>query len=83
MMSETADAMERLASAHAALKAEGLTRLRALSMEQRSTLIEAACEAAVLILRSRAEAGLPPAAPAPWPASTRAFFKRHAARVRT
>ena len=83
MNHEFAETMDRLAKAHAALKADDLVRLRSLSMEQRGALIEAACAAAADIQRSRAAAGLPPSGPAPWPASTREFMKRHAARVRT
>ena len=80
---EAAAKMNDVAGAHAALKADDLVRLRALSMEERSALIESACEAAAIIQRSRLAAGLPPVATAPWPASTWEFLKRHAARVRT
>jgi hypothetical protein len=83
MNREFAETMDQLAKAHGALKAGDLVRLRSLSMEQRGALIESACAAAAVIQRSRAAAGLPPSAPAPWPASTREFMKRHAARVRT
>jgi hypothetical protein len=80
---EAAAKMNELAKAHAALKADDLVRLRSLSMRERSTLIESACKAAAIIQRSRMAAGLPPVEPAPWPASTWEFLKRHAARVRT
>ncbi len=80
---ESTETMNQLARAHAALKADDLVRLRCLSMDQRGALIESACVAAAVIQRSRAAAGLPPSGPAPWPASTRDFLKRHAARVRT
>ncbi len=82
MVSEDAAKMDALAKAHAALKADDLLHLQSLSMRERSALIESACEAAAVIQRSRIAAGLPPVAPAPWPASTWEFLKRHAARVR-
>ncbi len=83
MESKDVAKLNGLAGAHAAIKADDLVRLRLLSMRERSTLIESACEAAAIIQRSRMVAGLPPVAPAPWPASTWEFSKRHAARVRT
>ena len=83
MNHEFAETMDQFAKAHAALKADDLVRLRLLSMDQRGALIESACVAAAVVQRSRAAAGLPPSVPAPWPASTREFLKRHAARVRT
>ncbi len=83
MESEDATKMNELAKAHAARKADDLLRLRSLSMAQRSALLESACEAAAIILRSRIAAGLPRSEPAPWPASTWEYLKRHAARVRT
>jgi len=83
MDSTQAAKMDGLAKAHAALKADDFLRLRSLSMAQRSALLESACEAAAIIERSRIAAGLPPVEPAPWPASTWEFLKRHAARVRT
>jgi hypothetical protein len=57
-----------------------MERLRASSLRERGVMIELACEAAVTIDRSRRAAGLP-AAPAPWPASTWEFLRKHAARV--
>jgi len=75
--------MNKLVEAHAALKGGDLLRLRSLSMAQRGALIESACESAAIIQQSRKVAGLPPVEPAPWPASTWEFLKRHAARVRT
>jgi hypothetical protein len=83
MNHEFAGTINQLDRSHAALKADDIVRLRSLSMEQRGALIEAACLAAADIQRSRAAAGLPPSGPAPWPAATREFMKRHAARVRT
>ncbi|MGO8747400.1 MAG: hypothetical protein ACLQNE_15560 [Thermoguttaceae bacterium] len=83
MGSVPAAKMNELVGAHAALKADDLLRLRSLSMAQRSALLESACEAAAIIQRIRIAAGLPRTEPAPWPASTWEFLKRHAARVRT
>jgi len=82
MKQRAAETMDRLVSAHGAMKTEQLERLRSLSLVERGALIAAAREAAAIIQRSRAAAGLPPSTPAPWPASTREFMKRHAARVR-
>jgi hypothetical protein len=45
-------------------------------------LIESACEAAAVILRSRLAAGLPPVERDPLPQSTWDFLAEHAARVR-
>ena len=51
-------------------------------MRQRAELLEAACEAAAEIQRSRLAAGLPPVQRAPWPASTWEFLKKETARAR-
>ena len=59
-----------------------IARLRELSVRERSVLIELACESAAVMDRSRLAAGLPAVEPAPWPASTWEFFRKHAARVR-
>ena len=69
-------------AAHDASDKEDIARLRALSMEERAKLIESACEAAAVIYRSRLAAGLPDITPAPWPASTWEFLRKHATRVR-
>jgi uncharacterized protein YhbP (UPF0306 family) len=69
--------------AHVAAETGDVARLRALSMRERSRLIESACEAASAIYRSRLAAGLPGAQRAPWPASTWEFFRKQAARVRS
>ncbi|MDA1050519.1 MAG: hypothetical protein O3C40_08560 [Planctomycetota bacterium] len=53
--------------------------LRAMSMEQRGRMIAAACKTAAAIQRGRIASGLPAPTPAPWPASTIAFLRRHAA----
>jgi hypothetical protein len=83
MTSKTAAAMAEAVKAHDAADAEETMRLRGLSPRERSALIESACEAAALIRRSRLAAGLPDVEPAPWPASTWDFLRRHAARVRS
>jgi len=75
--------MNEQAAAHVAAESGNVARLRALSMQERSRLIESACEAAAAIYRSRLAAGLPGAQRAPWPASTWDFFRKQAARVRS
>jgi hypothetical protein len=74
--------IDKQIAAHAAADAAETARLRAMSMKERSRLLELACEAAAELQRSRLAAGLPAAEPAPWPASTWEFLRRHAARVR-
>ena len=81
-MGEKTTALARAIAAHGTCDNEDIARLRALSMEERGRLIEAACEAAVVIRRGRLAAGLPDAPPAPWPESTWEFLREHAARVR-
>jgi hypothetical protein len=76
-------AVNKQAVAHVAAEAGNVARLRALSMQQRSRLIESACETAAVIYRSRRAAGLPDVQRAPWPASNWEFLRRHAARVRS
>ena len=75
--------MSEQAAAHVAAEAGNAARLRALSMHERSRLIESACEAAAIIYRSRLAAGLPGIQRAPWPASTWEFLRKQAARVRS
>ncbi len=75
--------MNDQAAAHVAAKTGNFARLRALSMHERSHLIESACESAAVIYRSRLAAGLPGVKRAPWPASTWEFFRKQAARVRS
>lgn len=70
-------------AAHDAADGAEIVRLRALSLRDRGRLIEAACEAAAVIYRSRLAAGLGEVEPDCWPASTWEFFRRHAARVRS
>jgi hypothetical protein len=55
-----------------------LEELRTLSLAERGELIASACRTASLIQQSRMEGGLPPARPAPWPASTWALLRKHA-----
>jgi hypothetical protein len=69
--------------AHEAAHQTEYARLRTLSVRERSEMIEAACEAAAEIRRSRLAAGLPDVEPAPWPASTWEFLREQAARVRS
>jgi len=83
MASEHRALVEKQADAHAAADRQALARLRALTMDERGQLIEAACEAAAIIHRSRLAAGLADVEPAPWPASTWDFLRKHAARVRS
>ena len=75
--------IDKQVAAHRATEEEDIARLRALSMRERGILLEAACEAAAEIERSRLAAGLPPIQPDPWPESTWEFFRKHAARVRS
>ena len=63
MKQSPAEAMNALTEAHAALKAGEYVRLRALTMDERSTMVAAACKAAIAIQRSRIEAGLRPIVP--------------------
>jgi hypothetical protein len=51
--------------------------LRALTLEERGRMIDAACRSAASILESRRRAGLPDARPIPWPESTLEFLRRH------
>ena len=83
MADDPAEAMRKLVEAHAAMDAEDIARLRAMSMRERSCLLTSACEAAAAICRSRLAAGLGPVEPVPWPASTWEFLKEHAARFKT
>jgi hypothetical protein len=55
-----------------------IARLRALTMEQRGQMIDEACRLARLIEDSKVKQGFPPTAPAPWPASTWEFLRKHA-----
>ena len=83
MAGKAARVMDRLIKAHEEVRGEDIARLRMLSMRERGELIASACRAAAVFYRSRLAAGLPDVEPAPWPASTWEFLKRHAARVRS
>lgn len=80
---EFASAMEETVKAHSTADQQDTASLRALSPEERAVLIERACEAAAAIERSRLAAGLPNAAPNPWPASTWDFLREHASHAHT
>jgi hypothetical protein len=80
---ESAAAMEKVVKAVEAANEQELVRLRGLSLRERGMLLAAACEAAAEIERGRIAAGLPPSQPAPWPASTWEFLKKHASRFRS
>jgi len=82
MAEKTAVSMAEAIRAHCAADEAEIARLRALGERERGRLIESACEAAAEIYRSRLAAGLPDVEPAPWPASTWEFLRKHAARVR-
>jgi hypothetical protein len=75
--------LEELIRLHGQLESEEIVRLRALSDKERGELIFLACEAAAIITRGRRASGLPEPSPAPWPSSTWAFLKEHAARGRS
>ena len=83
MTRQTAITTDESAKAHAAADADDVARLRSLSDAERSRMIESACEAAALIDRNRLAAGLGDVEPAPWPASTWEFLRKHAADVRS
>jgi hypothetical protein len=83
MATQPATITDKTTQAHAAADADDIARLRSLSEAERSRMIELACEAAAAIHRDRLAAGLGEAEPAPWPASTWEFLRKHAARVRS
>lgn len=83
MTGQSAAIMNDTVKAHAASREEDFARWRGLSMRERAALIEQACEAAATTERDRIAAGLPAVKPAPWPASTWEFLRKHAARVRS
>jgi hypothetical protein len=68
--------------AHARADAAEFARLQTLNLHERAKILEAACEAAMDIERSRLAGGLPKSEPAPWPESTWEFLHRHASHVR-
>ena len=77
------DFIERQITAHGMADREEVLRLRGLGMEERSKLLEPACEAAIVIHRSRLAAGLPFMGRVPWPASTWEFLRKQTAHVRS
>ena len=75
-------AIGRAIQGHAIADALETQRVRSLSEHQRAAMLEAACFAAAEIERSRLVAGMAPSEPAPWPASTREFLRKHALNAR-
>ena len=61
---------------------EDILRLRAMTPDERGVLFSQACVLAAKIARSRAESGLPPPEPAPWPESTWEMLRKAAANAR-
>jgi hypothetical protein len=76
-----ADRLAAQVAAQEAANAEDVARLRELSLEERGQMLEAACRAAAELAAARRAAGLPDAEPAPWPASTIEFLRKHAQNV--
>lgn len=72
---------EQMAEVHNAAEAAEAARLRLLDARERGKLIEAACESAAEIYRSRLAAGLGEVEPARWPDSAWEFMRKHAARA--
>jgi hypothetical protein len=64
------------------LERSDVDRLRGMSMRERATMIEAACDGAVEIEISRGRMGLPPSTPAPWPESTWKYLAEWTRRAR-
>jgi hypothetical protein len=67
-----------LSNPKAALLDDELAALKRLSLDEHGRLIESACRTAAEILAGRRRCGLPDEQPAPWPASTVEFLKKHA-----
>jgi len=65
-----------------ALEQTDIAALRAMSDRERGALIDAACAAGAEIEAARAQMGLPPVTPAPWPESTWIFLAEWARRAR-
>jgi hypothetical protein len=74
--------IDRMTQAQQDANEREFQRLRELSLEERGQMLQAACRAVAQIAAHRRAAGLPDPLPAPWPASTLDFLKRHAAHVR-
>ena len=83
-MSIEQKATERLA-AHVAgqelTNAAQLACLQGLSLEEHGEMLDAACRAAAELAAVRRAAGFLDPEPAPWPASTLEFLRRHAQHV--
>ena len=62
---------------------DDIAYLRSLTLEERAQMLASACRAAARIQEGRLASGLPPAQPAPWPASTLEFMRRHAPNARS
>ncbi|MBI1900595.1 MAG: hypothetical protein HYS13_05735 [Planctomycetia bacterium] len=77
-----AEKIANTVAAHEAADQAELEKLRAMSIEERGRMIQAACRAAWEIHCSRIRAGLPPIPPDPWPESTIEFMRKHAAKFR-
>jgi len=63
-------------------EADRVRRLRGLTLAERGEMLRAACRTAAVMAQSRAACGLPPAEPAPWPASTWEFLAACARKAR-
>jgi len=81
-MNTDLSAINRMSKAQTDANEVEFRRLRELSLEERGRMLHAACRAAAQLAAARSAAGLPDPVPAPWPASTFEFLKRHAAHVR-
>ncbi len=81
-MSTDLSTLDRMSKAQQDVNELEFRRLRELSLEERRQMIHAACQGIAQLAASRRAAGLPDPVPAPWPASTHDFLKRHAAHVR-
>jgi len=78
MNPRTLEAIRAQVQGQERLNREDISYLRGLTTKQRGELVAAACKTAAAIRRSRLEAGLDDIEPAPWPASTWEFMRRHA-----
>ena len=78
MTTSPREAASRLDATALELSRSDETQIRKLSLEERGRLVETACRAAAEIYYSRLRNGLPDVQPAPWPASTLEFLRKHA-----
>ena len=74
--------LDQAINSHSVADAAEVKRLRSLGLRERGELLEAACEAAAEIERSRLAAGQTKTEPAPWPQSTWEFLRKHAPNAR-